>query len=89
MDDIVSELFELLHFERKENIRLTNLILQHVGVSAIEGDTTVHIDAAASMDKIPLGRVASWPQRRAELERKYRAAAEAASEELIDLPKVE
>jgi hypothetical protein len=73
---------EMLRAERAENVRLTNIILQHLGVSIAEGDTTVHV----KNDDLGKVRIAqeSWPAYRARLEKRYRARIEEVEPEVLD-----
>jgi hypothetical protein len=80
--DVIRELLDLLRTERAENVRLTNIILQHLGVSVTEGDTTVHVMQAGNQ-KIRVG-TEPWPVYRARLEKQFRARAEELEPEVLD-----
>jgi hypothetical protein len=73
---------EMLRAERAENVRLTNVILQHLGVSVTEGDTTVHV----KNDDLGKVRIAqeSWPAYRARLEKRFRARIDEVEPEVLD-----
>jgi UDP-N-acetylglucosamine enolpyruvyl transferase len=81
---VIEDLMEMLRAERAENVRLTNIILQHLGVSIVEGDTTVRIQSAGnSNDKVRVSPE-SWPSYRARLERQFRKRIDEVEPEVLD-----
>jgi UDP-N-acetylglucosamine enolpyruvyl transferase len=87
--DVIEDLMEMLRSERAENVRLTNIILQHLGVSVVEGDTTVRIQSAGnSNDKVRVSPE-SWPSYRARLEKRFRNRIEELEPEVLDFKQKE
>lgn len=80
MEDTIQTLLEMLKVERAETVRLTNILLERLGVE-LGTERVVHVDSGRNEVS---SRRATWPARKAELEKFYRKAAESAAEELID-----